>query len=196
MARGSELVQQRARDSRERILVAAAHLFGQRGIVGTSTNRIAQQAGMSIGLLYRYFANKEEIAHVLQRRLINTLEQRFTEAVFESINLDPVEAFARSLRVITEILSEQGDLVRAFESQGTRVEAFTGVEERLHMLSRTYLLQHLGPLPDSELEARAFVLATTGLAMCYRIGVARPQGISAQQLTTLTAKMLSTLAAP
>ncbi|WP_162526438.1 MULTISPECIES: TetR/AcrR family transcriptional regulator [unclassified Mycobacteroides] len=196
MPRGRNLVQQRAHNSRERILEAAAHLFAQQGIAGTSTNRIAQQADMSIGLLYRYFANKEDIAAVLQRRLAKTLERNFTQVVFATITLEPAEAVAQCLSVITETLSEHSDLVRAFESEGTRVGIFGGVEERLQMLTRTYLLQHLGPLPDSELEARAFVLATAGLAMSYRIGVATPPGISQQQLTTVTAKMLSTLAVP
>jgi len=53
---------------------AAARVFQEQGYVGTTTNHIAERAGVSIGSLYQYFPNKEAILAVL-------LEQHFDEGV-------------------------------------------------------------------------------------------------------------------
>lgn len=49
----------------EAILQAAAELFCRIGYDRSSTNRIAERAGVSIGSLYQYFANKEAILSAL-----------------------------------------------------------------------------------------------------------------------------------
>ena len=54
-------VQQRAFETRDRILVAAARVFTEHGYAGGTTNRIAEAAGLSVGSLYQYFPNKDAI---------------------------------------------------------------------------------------------------------------------------------------
>lgn len=51
----------RVEAQRERILVAAQKCFVERGFHGASMANIADTAGMSAGLIYRYFAGKNEI---------------------------------------------------------------------------------------------------------------------------------------
>ena len=51
----------RAQAQRERILEAAHKCFGERGFHAASMASIADTAGMSPGLIYRYFAGKSEI---------------------------------------------------------------------------------------------------------------------------------------
>jgi AcrR family transcriptional regulator len=53
--------QQRAQETVAAILTAAAEIMAAEGLARTTTNRIAKRAGVSIGSLYQYFANKEAI---------------------------------------------------------------------------------------------------------------------------------------
>jgi AcrR family transcriptional regulator len=53
--------ERRARAQRERILVAAKQCFIEHGFHAASMASIAEVAGMSPGLMYRYFANKSAI---------------------------------------------------------------------------------------------------------------------------------------
>lgn len=53
--------QQRAIDTRQRLLAAAARVFSEHGYAAGTTNRIAEAAGHSIGSLYQYFPNKDAI---------------------------------------------------------------------------------------------------------------------------------------
>src|SRR6266478_5209266 len=82
-------------DRRVQILDAALVCFAQRGFHQTSMHDIIAEAGISVGLIYRYFANKEavisamadqhkkEISEVLERArqaptLLESLEVLFT----------------------------------------------------------------------------------------------------------------------
>lgn len=51
-----------------RLLEAALALFVEQGYAGTSVPQIAQRAGVSTGLLYYHFANKEALANALYQR--------------------------------------------------------------------------------------------------------------------------------
>ncbi|MDQ2868875.1 MAG: TetR/AcrR family transcriptional regulator [Verrucomicrobiota bacterium] len=48
-------------DRREQILDAALSCFAKRGFHQTSMHDISEEAGISVGLIYRYFANKEAV---------------------------------------------------------------------------------------------------------------------------------------
>src|ERR1700704_21473 len=82
-------------DRRDQILGAAVAAFAKRGFHQTSMHDISAEAGISVGLIYRYFANKEgviaamadrhkkEIHDVLERAkqapsLLESLEILFT----------------------------------------------------------------------------------------------------------------------
>lgn len=55
---------------RDRILSAAQRCFAERGFHAASMASIAETAGLSAGLIYRYFKSKHEIIHgIVQRQL-------------------------------------------------------------------------------------------------------------------------------
>jgi len=56
---------------------AAVWLFAEHGVDGVSTKSIAQRAGVSEGLLYRYFKNKDTLA----RELMRAIHIRLTEMI-------------------------------------------------------------------------------------------------------------------
>lgn len=51
--------------TRQRILDAALALFSAKGFAGTTMRDIAREAGVSLGLTYRYFGRKEDLAVAL-----------------------------------------------------------------------------------------------------------------------------------
>ncbi len=65
--------------TRERILLAALQLFGERGIAATSLNEVADRAGVTRVTIYRYFADKE----CLVREAFLRIEQVFIDGVRE-----------------------------------------------------------------------------------------------------------------
>jgi AcrR family transcriptional regulator len=60
--------QARSRATIDAILDAAAHILGERGWEGLTTNGVAEAAGVSIGSLYQYFPNKLALIEAVRRR--------------------------------------------------------------------------------------------------------------------------------
>jgi AcrR family transcriptional regulator len=61
-------LQARSRVTIDAILDAAAHILGERGWSGLTTNAVADVAGVSIGSLYQYFPNKLALIEAVRRR--------------------------------------------------------------------------------------------------------------------------------
>jgi AcrR family transcriptional regulator len=62
--------QRRSQDMCDRIIDAAARVFEEEGYARGTTNRIAEEAGISIGSLYQYYPNKDVLLAELVRRHI------------------------------------------------------------------------------------------------------------------------------
>ncbi len=60
--------QERSRGTVDSILAAATRLLISKGYARTTTNEIAETAGVSVGSLYQYFPSKDAIAVELLRR--------------------------------------------------------------------------------------------------------------------------------
>ncbi|MGN2638126.1 TetR/AcrR family transcriptional regulator [Nocardia takedensis] len=183
--------QDRARATREHILDTAARLFGERGIAATSTNRIAAEAEVSIGTVYRYFADRAVIVDELLRRLLENIERRFTDRLFDSSAESPEQLMAGVLDTITVELVAQAPLVRAlvagvqFYSSG-----LPEFEPRLRVLVKVMLIQMLGPGDDREFDTMTFVLINTGFAAVLRASAQDVDGAERREAIAMTARMI------
>lgn len=100
-----EPVQRRGLERRQLILDVAARLIEEQGPEHLSTVRIAQAAGVSVGSLYQYFADRDAILDALVDRYLEslaaTLEGLFARRSFagweEAIDA-AVDAFVRFYR--------------------------------------------------------------------------------------------------
>jgi TetR/AcrR family transcriptional regulator, fatty acid metabolism regulator protein len=66
-----------ATDKRRRILDAAVRVFARRGYHGSRVGDIATEAGVAHGLLYHYFASKDEVLETVFRDNFGALLERF-----------------------------------------------------------------------------------------------------------------------
>jgi AcrR family transcriptional regulator len=80
------------------ILQAAAELFAQLGYARTTTNKIAERAGVSVGSLYQYFPNKDCL-------LASLLEQH---------HADVDEVVGATLRRLADVATPLEDCLRQF----------------------------------------------------------------------------------
>jgi TetR/AcrR family transcriptional regulator, fatty acid metabolism regulator protein len=66
-----------ATDKRRLILDAAVRVFARRGYHGSRVGDIASEAGVAHGLLYHYFASKDEVLETVFRENFGDLLERF-----------------------------------------------------------------------------------------------------------------------
>ncbi len=81
---------QQAIDTRKRILTCALDLFEEKGFENVTIQDIAKSAQTSVGSIYRYFKNKEEIAaqnaEPLDDLYINFYEQLTSQAMYGDLS--------------------------------------------------------------------------------------------------------------
>jgi AcrR family transcriptional regulator len=88
--------QARSRATIDAILDAAAHILGDRGWTGLTTNTVAEIAGVSIGSLYQYFPDKQAIFTALYDRHVDEVRQLIERTMADCTSAS-LEDFTREL---------------------------------------------------------------------------------------------------
>lgn len=74
-------------DKRQAILQATLHLVSERGFHNTPVSLIAKEAGVSAGIIYHYFANKDGLIDELYREQKQALADALLEGWSDSLPL-------------------------------------------------------------------------------------------------------------
>ena len=115
----------------EAILDAAAHILDNQGPGAFTTNLVAARAGVSIGSLYQYFANKDELLLALMRREYERLAEGLRRALVQTEGAPFEEAVAVMLDETVGSGRPSYRVMRAVEAECRRIgdlSAFAGVE--------------------------------------------------------------------
>jgi len=87
-------------DTRERILDVAERLFAEKGFDGTSTARLADEAGVPQGLIFYYFKTKPEI-------LLAIVNERPAGRAAVPTQVEPGQPMAALLQLVAEAFVEE-----------------------------------------------------------------------------------------
>jgi len=149
------------------IVEAAARVFDREGLDAT-TNRVAVEAGVSVGSLYQYFPNKQALLHALAERHVDSASEMLERAATLHADATDVEAFMRA--TVEAVVKEHRDhphLRPLLRSVGV---ALPDVERRLHacitkvQTNIVSLLARSRPeVTNAELRARLVTSAIDGL---------------------------------
>lgn len=94
--------QDRARQKIELILEAATRLIERAGIPSLTTNAIAETAGISIGTLYQYFADKEAILRALIDREMTGIAARVSDVLKGPAPTEQGDRVSMVMRVVLD----------------------------------------------------------------------------------------------
>lgn len=89
------------KDTRLKIIFAAAKLFADKGLDGTSTREIAEHTGSNISLISYYFGGKEGLYKAVIEQFANQAKDRFQKVYehFDAENMDR-ESFVIFMRAM------------------------------------------------------------------------------------------------
>lgn len=87
-------------DKKEKILKSALDLFAQDGYVKTSTRKVAQHAGVSEGLIFRHFLNKEGLLQAIIKYGEEQTKALFRPILFET---NAREIIRKSIHLVEDI---------------------------------------------------------------------------------------------
>ena len=109
------MARKRVGNKRERIINAAARLFGEKGYHRTTTSEIADAAGVAAGTIYIYFDSKESLIVAVFEEVLGSHMNRLREGV-EAVG-GPEAKTRRLLTLGLELMESNPSSARIFLSQ-------------------------------------------------------------------------------
>lgn len=115
--RKTENVLANAEAKRDAIVSATIRIIAQHGIETVETNGVAEEAGVSVGLLYKYFGNKDEILAAVTSTLLNADLAAMRQA----------GSLAKAIMVFYARMQVSPALVRAMQGRAAYRQGITGI---------------------------------------------------------------------
>ena len=147
-------------EKQEKILHAASTLFAKEGFHATSTCKVAKEAGVSEGLIFRHFGNKEGLLQAILKFGTEKLNDLFVDIVMEP---DPKTVIRKAINLPASVNKKDYDFWKLQFKLKWELEINSDKKmEPLHM-ALTNAFRKLN-YENPELEARLILLYTDGLA--------------------------------
>lgn len=121
----------RSADERKRqILDAAARLMVEKGSAGVSVQDIADEAGVSVGLIYRHFGGKSDVVTAVVVDVLDGFARELPKAV--SDHADPIRRLHAAFDAFSRIIDSRrhATVLTYRESKGLPAEALEILKER------------------------------------------------------------------
>ena len=157
--------QTRSQETFNSILTAAADLFETKGYEATTTHQIAKAAGVSVGALYRYFADKEAIIKELYQREITDLRRLVLSefSITDLMGQDVIKLVRKTVALAFKVYSKRPGLRRVLGEQSRKIadlrQLRTAQEQEMHQAVRQILaVVPAVQLPDPEVGAYLVML--------------------------------------
>jgi AcrR family transcriptional regulator len=182
--------QARSRAMVDAILDATARVLVKDGYEGTTTNRVAALAGVSVGSLYQYFPNKESLVAGVIDRHCDEMEALF-ESKIAALSNAPVPVAARELiQLLIECHALNPKLHRVLMEQVPRVGKLArmrAVRDQVAGFLRVYLEPRRRDLRPKNLDLAIFVVVTAIEALGHALSVEQARPVSADTIDEMTA---------
>ena len=149
-------------EKKEKILQAALELFAQEGFKSTSTSKVAKKAGVSEGLIFRHFENKEGLLAAIIQEGEERAKMLFANIVLET---EPMEVVRKTFEIaqMMRISKEAADFWKLQYKIKWELEQYG--EHKMEPLQRalTDAFAKLG-YESPHLEAQLLLISLDGLA--------------------------------
>lgn len=135
----------------ENILKAALMLFATQGYAATSTSKVAKAAGVSEGLIFRHFGNKEGLLNAILQMASEAMQQKMTAVVMAS---DPKEILTKLFEMLFSIKESEHEmwkLVYALKWQTDSYDAAKYASLKLILNNAFEKLGYDDPAAETEL---------------------------------------------
>jgi len=170
------------------LIEATARILVREGFEKASTNRIAREAGVSIGSLYQYYPSKEALVAAVIDRHNQQRMQVVRDALAEVAALPVEKAVRRLVAIAIEAHRLDPKLHRVLTEQIPRTGRLKNVEtfsRETYALVQAYLEAHRHELRAVDPELAAFVCATSIEALTHAMVLHRSDTLSDKAAATL-----------
>lgn len=147
-------------EKQEKILNAALQLFAKEGYHATSTNKVAKLAGVSEGLIFRHFGNKEGLLQAILEFGAEKLKELVVDIVMET---DPKEVIRKAIKLPSNVDKEDFNFWKLQYKLKWELEVNSDKKMEPLKMALTNAFNKLN-YEEPELEAGLILLYTDGIA--------------------------------
>ncbi len=181
--------QQRSRATVDALIEATARVLVREGFERASTNRIAAEAGASIGSLYQYFPTKEALVVAVIERHKNDMMEVLRRALVRVAGM-PLEQGVRELvALMIDAHRVDPELHRVLVEQIPRIGRLAEVEgfdREVRALLRAYLEAHRGELRPLDLDLAAFICVSSVETLAHEAVLHNPALLANRKVKAFT----------
>jgi AcrR family transcriptional regulator len=181
-------VQSRSKEMVQAILEASARVLSQSGFNRSTTNRIAEVAGVSIGSLYQYFPGKDALVGALLDHQIDKNFKKIEEKLKSTEALSLEQSITLLTKSVVEIFIPEANFFRKLFSIAPylgRLDSIIQSRQKGAELFKSILEKHKDRLEGKDLEILSLISVNAVMGVIQFIGMAGlPSSLSKDQLSS------------
>ena len=153
--------QQRSQQMVEALIEAAGEALAASGLEHFTTVQVAERAGVSVGSLYQYFANKDALLAAVVDRMNRELGDMVNRAAPALLGAEPPVMIRGLLEAAFEFLGRRDGLHMELLCNWDRLDIQRNVhrfEQTMMDVMRSYAVTHLADLKFDHAPAKSFIV--------------------------------------
>ncbi|MEE4024375.1 TetR/AcrR family transcriptional regulator [Gordonia sp. PKS22-38] len=177
---------------RKRLLSSAVDLLARRPGRRPTTQELADDTHVSIGTVYRYFADIDAVVEELRAAAIRDITTALATGVGRAMDAEPMTAMVTVVEALTTSFEKHDPVLRvSYSTSETEFgEAWAEVEGPLVPLARILPARLRPDLNPAELDDLVFITMGATANLCLRIALLRPANSDRDALIATAARML------
>lgn len=186
--------QQRSQQMVDILLEASGRVIERHGLANLTTNRVAAEAGVSVGSLYQYFANKQELLEALLEQMALDITRLIDARMAQLLEADVRTAVRLLLSEVLAFIHSGNGRYRVLVRHWQQLQALHVVdrlERHLSEVCRRYLVRHIRQFPIDNPMPMLFVMINATLMTLMRHLALDDPPLSDQQLIDELSDMLT-----
>lgn len=198
----TSLARKQPRQSRSRqmvaaIMQAAAETFAELGYARTTTNKIAERAGVSIGSLYQYFPNKDSVLLALHEehlaeihpKIASALERLADQAIPFQVAFGQMLTDLEDLHQVNPALTQALSL--AVVQQSPALKSFATLDHKQFLQQTVAILAERPDVRQGDHLAMGLILLQTIPHLSHWLTHDAPSGVTKERLVKEVVQLIS-----
>ncbi|NUN04651.1 MAG: TetR/AcrR family transcriptional regulator [Bdellovibrio sp.] len=173
--------QERSRQTVATILDACSRLLISEGFYSITTDKIAKEAGVSIGSLYQFFGNKESVVQALVKNIIEEDKRLWAEKMRAISPLPPAQRVRAMIDLAIEITRRNSEL----RAKLTTIQYYVAEADYMTESLRFYqeiILLNLPKIPGRDMEKVSYIAVNAFVGLINTMAINNPNAIHDAEL--------------
>lgn len=169
--------QERSRQTVATILQACSRLLVSEGFYAITTDKIAKEAGVSIGSLYQFFGNKESVVQAVVKQLMEE-DKRILAEKMQTVSTLPSE---QRIKAMIDLAFEIHRRNYELRSKLTTIQYYVAEASYISDSIRFFqeaIRRNLPPIPGKDMDKVAYLLVNAFIGLANTMAIDNPNYIN------------------